>query len=195
MADNPVWVRRCKQILPVLLSSLVLAGTACSEAIMKNENENGNVPGTAAAVEHLEAKATALAPSLTGTRGVSGWTGVAQIGAELVFEQVAEPSEAAIAARAEGGEVRSAPLTDRSADSIQGAFAAAGATDPDDTGALAQLAGTVADFLTGQGTATAYGFSVGTQTRRKAGVGIDLGDGAGSVLVYRRFTALTAHSR
>lgn len=158
-------------------------------------NEDGTVPGPAVAVEDLKAKATALAPSLSGTRGVSGWTGVAKVGAELVVEQVAEALDAAIAARAEGGEVQSAPLTDRSAAGIQASFLAAGATDPDDTDALAQLSGTVAEFLAGHGTATAYEFSTATPTRRQAGVAIDLGEGAGSVLVYRRFTALTAHSR
>ena len=67
---------------------------------MNDETENGTTPGIAAAVENLKAQATALAPSLTGTRSVSGWTGVAQVGAELVVEQPVEGSDAAIAARA-----------------------------------------------------------------------------------------------
>lgn len=162
---------------------------------MNDETENGTTPGTAAAVENLKAQATALAPSLTGTRSVSGWTGVAQVGAELVVEQPVEASDAAIAARAGAGEVQMVPLADRSAASIQAAFAAAATTDPDEAGALARLAGTIAEFLATHGTTAVHGFTATAPTRRQAGIGIDLGEGAGSVLIYRRLTALTADSR
>lgn len=156
----------------------------------------GSIAAIHASADALESDLTAMIPDLSGARDVDGWTGVAQAGAELVVERADNDSTAVFRDSVGWASEQSAfALTDRSTAAVLSTLEAAGVAGSGDLEASSRLATRVASFLGDHADASAFALKATAQRRRAAGVGIDLGPESGSILIYRRLTALTAHSR